>query len=228
MNTGLIEKQTNLSAQQDLSIPLPIISARILARKLKSFFYSSLWVPFFISSAQLPKFIQNSHCTEERQDTIQWCLDLLGPISFSWNFLFTSPKESINNSNIVFAIIFNMLWTQIKDISPLNFSVLWRGSGDLLCHSGTCQLFRIVDSNSQISSLHHFLQTISCTAPVRKCCNAQYPVFCSYFAFLLPFLTGHRAFYIFCQPTTFFVLSVLSCLSISLLLNSSAHFPWSS
>lgn len=83
-----------------------------------------------------------------------------------------------------------MLWAQIKGISPLNFSVLWRGSQDLLWHSGTCQL-RIIGINSQISSPHLLPQTVSCTAPVRKYCNAQYPVFCSYFAFFLPFLTGH-------------------------------------
>lgn len=109
-----------------------------------------------------------------------------------------------------------MLWAQIRGISSLSFSVLWRGSGDLLWHSGTSQLFRIISINSQISSPYLLPRTISCTAPVRKYCNAQYPIFCSCFTFLFPFLTGHTVFYVFCQPTTLLPLSVLLCLCISL------------
>lgn len=121
-----------------------------------------------------------------------------------------------------------MLWAQIKGISSLIFSVLWRGSGDLLWHSGTCQLFTIIGIYSQISSPH----ILSCTAPVRKYCNAQYPVFCSYFAILLPFLTGHKVFCLLPAhhiPPHFCAVMSLHSPSTQLLCSLSmvilAHFP---
>lgn len=138
-------------------------------------------------------FVLSSQWAEERQDKIQWCLDLLGPVSFSCNFLSISPKEGANNSYTVSGgyCIFNILWLEIKGISSLDFSSLSCGEGPGTCF-GTLALVSCLWLSA--SNLRFLVQTF-CHRPfqalmlIKESCNGPYPIYCSHFAFLLHFTT---------------------------------------